>query len=67
MSWRPCGACRSLVPADDGCAHWSPGLTARAIEGRARRARERAERQARRDETAASVAAFTRMFRLGEA
>ena len=39
---RPCGACRALVPAQTGCAHWRPGESARQY-----RARE-ASREARR-------------------
>ncbi len=25
IEYRPCGACRALVPVDDGCSHWKPG------------------------------------------
>lgn len=25
MGYRPCGACRDLVPATTGCRHWFPG------------------------------------------
>lgn len=24
--FRPCGVCRSLVPALSGCKHWRPGI-----------------------------------------
>lgn len=53
--WRPCGACDELVPADDGCEHWRPGLSAKAADSRERRrvANER-------------LAEFRRMMRLGE-
>jgi hypothetical protein len=64
---RPCGACRSLVPADTGCEHWAPGLSARAVEGRERRARQREERAERRRKVDEEMAAFRRVFRLGSA
>lgn len=51
---RPCGACGQLVPADDGCKHWRPGLSVKAADSRARRVRERE-----------ALAAFRRQMRLG--
>jgi hypothetical protein len=53
MTHRPCGACRSLVPVDDGCAHWRPGLSAKAADSRERRRLAREE-----------LAAFRRQMRL---
>lgn len=54
---RPCGACRALVPADAGCAHWRPGESARQTKAREQRRRDaeelvlaRAEQDRRRDE-----------------
>ena len=35
MRHRPCGACRELVPAESGCAHWRPGLKKAAPRVRA--------------------------------
>lgn len=67
MRFRPCGACVALVSPDEGCEHWRPGLSAKAVESRARRTREREERAERRRRTDAEVAAFMRMFQLGEA
>ena len=52
---RPCGACAELVPADEGCEHWRPGLGAKA-------ARERERRRV----TNERLAAFRRMMRLGD-
>ena len=54
-AWRPCGACDELVPADDGCEHWRPGLSAKAADSFERRRRDREE-----------LAAFRRMMRLGD-
>lgn len=53
MTHRPCGACRSLVLVTEGCAHWRPGLSAKAADSRERR------RQARED-----LATFRRQMRL---
>lgn len=52
---RPCGACAELVPADEGCEHWRPGLGAKA-------ARERERRRV----TNERLTQFRRMMRLGE-
>lgn len=41
--WRPCGACRELVPDDAGCEHWKPGASVKAEDSRARRNRQRNE------------------------
>lgn len=41
--WRPCGACRALVPADTGCEHWRPGISASSAVRAARAARATAK------------------------
>jgi len=38
---RPCGACRTLIPADTGCHHWRPGRSVKAADSAARRAVKR--------------------------
>lgn len=43
ITMRPCGACRSLVPASTGCAHWRPGESARQSKARKERERDREE------------------------
>jgi hypothetical protein len=59
---RPCGACRSYVPADTGCEHWLPGLSGKAAESRELRRVAREQRAARRAALAAEVAEFQRVF-----
>lgn len=56
--WRPCGACRELVPADTGCGHWAPGLTVKAASSKARRGLERDEVARQR----AEIESFRRMM-----
>ena len=53
---RPCGACGELVPVDEGCEHWRPGLGVKA-------ARERERRRVANER----LAQFRRMMRLGDA
>ena len=64
---RPCGLCRALVPAADGCTHWRPKVSAafrgngaaneaeRRKKAAAKRRAQRAAQQARE-----SVAEFRR-------
>lgn len=42
---RPCGACRSLVPAHEGCDHWQPGRSAKAADSAARRLAKRERKE----------------------
>lgn len=51
--FRPCGACRELVPAETGCGHWKPGRSAKAADSAERRRRDREE-----------LAAFRRQMRI---
>lgn len=66
-AWRPCGICRELVPADSGCTHWRPLVSAaRKGNGSANEAaRRKRAAQKRREQRAAlkareAVAEFRR-------
>jgi len=51
ITYRPCGACRALVPDDTGCEHWTPGMsphTLRSKKSRDRMNQELAEARRRR-------------------
>lgn len=76
IDWRPCGACRELVPADSGCGHWRPGVssgmrageTAQDREAKAKAAAKRREQRARARELAKkAIEEFHRQQGIGEA
>jgi hypothetical protein len=48
VTYRPCGACGTLVPADTGCEHWRPGRSAKAADSAERRRVQRVDREAAR-------------------
>lgn len=62
MTHRPCGACRTLVPADTGCEHWRPGRSVKAADSAARRLSGREQRRRDREDAAARVAEFARIM-----
>jgi len=68
-AYRPCGLCRELVPAESGCTHWRPLVSAaRKGNGSANEAaRRKRAAQKRREQRAAlkakeAVAEFRRQM-----
>jgi hypothetical protein len=48
--YRPCGACKEMIPSDTGCKHWKPGVKSGKrmgwVKGRVRKPIEAASPQA---------------------
>lgn len=76
IKYRPCGACRALVPAHEGCTHWRPcvskamrdqsGITPEERERRRAEAETRkAQRKRAKERAERAVQEFRRQQSLG--